>query len=75
MDEEKIKEEINQLEAEMSSIDFWQDKVRAQLVIKKISELKNKLLGSKKHDKGNCILSILSGAGGDDAEDFSAMLL
>ena len=74
MDEEKIKEEINQLEVEMSSIDFWQDKVRAQLVIKKISELKNKLLGSKKHDKGNCILSILSGAGGDDAEDFSAML-
>ena len=58
----------------MSSIDFWQDKVRAQLVIKKISELKNKLLGSKKYDKGNCILSILSGAGGDDAEDFSAML-
>ena len=55
MDEEKIKEEINQLEAEMSSIDFWQDKVRAQLVIKKISELKNKLLGSKKYDKGNCI--------------------
>jgi len=74
MDEEKIKEEINQLEVEMSSIDFWQDKVRAQLVIKKISELKNKLLGSKKYDKGNCILSILSGAGGDDAEDFSAML-
>ncbi|HQM18938.1 MAG TPA: PCRF domain-containing protein [Candidatus Paceibacterota bacterium] len=74
MDEEKIKEEINQLEAEMSSIDFWQDKTRAQFVIKKISELKNKLLGSKKHDKGNCILSILSGAGGDDAEDFSAML-
>ena len=74
MDEEKIKEEINQLEAEMSSIDFWQDKTRAQFVIKKISELKNKLLGSKKYDKGNCILSILSGAGGDDAEDFSAML-
>lgn len=74
MEEEKIKEEINQLEAEMSSIDFWQDKVRAQLVIKKISELKNKLLGPKKYDKGNCILSILSGAGGDDAEDFSAML-
>ena len=74
MDEEKIKEEINQLEAEMSSIDFWQDKTRAQFVIKKISELKNSLLGSKKYDKGNCILSILSGAGGDDAEDFSAML-
>ncbi len=74
MDEEKIKEEIALLETEMSSIDFWQDKARAQFVIKRISELKNDLLGSKKYDKGNCILSILSGAGGDDAEDFSAIL-
>jgi len=62
------------LETEMSSIDFWQDKARAQFDIKRISELKNELLGPKKYDKGNCILSILSGAGGDDAEDFSAML-
>jgi peptide chain release factor 2 len=74
MDEEKIKEEMTLLETEMSSIDFWQDKARAQFVIKRISELKNELLGPKKYDKGNCILSILSGAGGDDAEDFSAML-
>ncbi len=74
MDEEKTKKEIEKLEAEMSGIDFWQDKTRAQFVIKRISELKDSLLGPKKYDKGNCILSIFSGAGGDDAEDFSAML-
>lgn len=70
-----IKKEIEQLEARMLESDFWSDKIKAQETIKKIGELKNELLGSLKYDKGNAILSILSGAGGDDAEDFSAMLL
>lgn len=55
--------------------DFWNDKITAQATIKKIAELKDELLGAEKYDKGNAILSVLSGAGGDDAEDFSAMLL
>ncbi len=75
MNEEEIKREISLLEEEMSKIDFWQDKEKAQGTIRKLSELKDKLLGSRKYDKGNCTLSILSGAGGDDAEDFTAMLL
>ena len=70
-----IKEEIERLESEMISSNFWSDKVRAQATIKKIEELKEELLGSKKYDNGNAILSILSGAGGDDAEDFSSILL
>lgn len=74
-DTESIQNEINNLEAEMGNIDFWNDKVHAQSVIKAIAELKDMLLGAKKYDKGNAVLSILSGAGGDDAEDFSAMLL
>jgi peptide chain release factor 2 len=73
-DTEEIKREIEKLEAEMVQGNFWEDKVKAQATIKKISELKDELLGAEKYDKGNCILSILSGAGGDDAEDFSAML-
>ena len=75
MDTEEIKREIEALETEMVSADFWTDKVKAQTTIRKLGELKDELLGSEKYDKGNAILSILSGAGGDDAEDFSSMLL
>lgn len=72
---EEIKKEIESLENEMFQVDFWNDKTKAQNTIKKISELKDRLLGVGKYDKGNCILTILSGAGGDDAEDFTSMLL
>lgn len=75
MDTEEIKKEIEKLEADMTQGNFWDDKIKAQATIKKIGQLKDELLGAEKYDKGNCILSILSGAGGDDAEDFSAMLL
>lgn len=74
-DNKKLEEEIEELESRMASPNFWDDKAEAQTVIKKIAFLKDELLGNNKYDKGNCILSILSGAGGDDAEDFSAMLL
>ena len=73
-DTEEIKKEIEKLEDEMTQGNFWEDKVKAQATIKKIATLKDELLGAEKYDKGNCILSILSGAGGDDAEDFSSML-
>jgi peptide chain release factor 2 len=71
----EIKKEIEVLEEEMIQGNFWEDKVKAQAVIKRIALLKDELLGAGKYDKGNAILSILSGAGGDDAEDFSGMLL
>lgn len=58
----------------MSSADFWSDKARAQGIIKEIAEIKAEIAGLGKYDLGDAIMTIFSGAGGDDAEDFSAML-
>ncbi len=74
-DKEKIQAKIAELEAAMASGDFWSDKNKAQASIKELQNLKDSLEGIGKYDKGDAILSVLSGAGGDDAEDFSAMLV
>lgn len=72
---EDINAKIATLESEMSGVGFWTDKAHAQAVIKEIAELKEALAGAGKYDKGNAVMTIFSGAGGDDAEDFSGMLL
>ena len=73
-DSKDIQEEIKKLEEEMSQGNFWEDKTRAQETIKELNRLKDELLGAEKYDKGNAVMTIFSGAGGDDSEDFSAML-
>ena len=72
---EEINNKIIELEGEMSLPDFWLDKNKAQEKIKELQELKEKRDGLGKFDKGNAIVTIISGAGGDDAEDFSRILL
>ena len=74
-DKNEIEEQIKKLEASMQAVDFWSDKNKAQRVLRELSELKEKKEGLGAHDRGNAIITIISGAGGDDAEDFSAMLL
>lgn len=59
----------------MTEGDFWANKAKAQGMIRERQELQAKLEGASLFDKGSAILSILSGAGGDDAEDFTRMLL
>ncbi len=73
-DEKDVKRRIVLLEAAMAAPDFWADKEKAQASIKELRELKAALEGRGKYDAGEAIVSIFSGAGGDDAEDFSAML-
>lgn len=75
MNKEEIQQKIEELEAKMILPDFWNDKAAAQETIKRIGELKDEMEGFGKYDRSDAIMSILSGAGGDDAEDFSAMLL
>lgn len=70
----EIHARIELLEKDMLSSDFWQDKNKAQAAIKELKELKTKLEGGNAYDKGDAVITIFSGAGGDDAEDFSAML-
>jgi len=74
MDKDAIQKKIEALEAEMTKSDFWADKNQAQAVIKEIQELKLQKEGGGKYDQGSAIMTIFSGAGGDDAEDFSAIL-
>ncbi len=69
------KQKLTELENAMNSADFWADKNKAQATIREIAELKAEIAGVGKYDAGDAILTILSGAGGDDAEDFSKMLL
>ncbi len=75
MKKEELELRIQELEALMVAYDFWSDKARAQRVIKEIAELKEKIAGVGKYDRGNAVITIFSGAGGDDAEDFSRMLV
>lgn len=74
-DREQILGEIEKLEAEMSSAEFWVDKDNAQATLKRHEELKAELAGVGKYDLGGAVVTIFSGAGGDDAEDFSRILL
>ncbi len=74
MPKEAIEKQIAKIEAQMAAPEFWTDKEKAQATLKEYQELKLRLAGVGSDDKGNAILSIVSGAGGDDAEDFSRML-
>lgn len=74
MNKELLQSKLVELEARMYAPDFWNDKEAAQKTLSEIEELKAKLEGVGKYDKGPAILSIFTGAGGDDAEDFSRML-
>lgn len=72
---EALEKRIADIELAMGAADFWNDKDKAQVVLKEYQDLKQKLAGGDGYDKSDAILSIVSGAGGDDAEDFSRMLL
>jgi peptide chain release factor 2 len=66
---------IKEIEEAMMRSDFWSDSQKAQAMIKELQELKDRALGKEKYDRNNAIITIVAGAGGDDAEDFARMLV
>ncbi len=73
MKKEKEKR-IAEIETLMASGDFWLDKGKAQDILREYNELRRGGDGEN-FDAEDAILTIFSGAGGDDAEDFTGMLL
>lgn len=69
-----LKDRLSELTKETSKADFWKDKIKAQNIIKEINKIKEDLKGKEKYDKGDAIINIFSGAGGDDAEDWAYIL-
>lgn len=68
---------IREIESAMNDVDFWHDSNKAQALIKELQDLKTELesgLAGSPYDGGSAIITIFSGAGGDDSEDFSRIL-
>ncbi len=79
---DEINKKIQGIEKAMSALDFWKDKEKAQALVKELSGLKEQRAGKPafakasagKYDKGDAVLMIMAGAGGDDAEDWAGIL-
>lgn len=72
---EAIKNRIAEIEDAMLQADFWNDPQKAQAMFKELESLKTEAEGKGKYDRNNAIVTIVAGAGGDDAEDFARMLV
>ncbi len=66
---------IRAIESAMLQADFWNEPQKAQALIKELQTLKDSADGKGKYDRNNAVLSVVAGAGGDDAEDFARMLV
>ncbi len=71
---EDIQKRIDEIEHAMLQNDFWKDPQKAQALFKELEELKDAKAGKGKYDRSNAVITIVAGAGGDDAEDFARML-
>lgn len=69
-----FRKEIEELETKMGEADFWSDKEKAQTALKELAKLKEEEAEVRKLEEGPALITIFAGAGGDDAEDFTAML-
>lgn len=74
MDKDQALARIQEIDVAMMAADFWSDPKKAQALLKEREELKSAAEGKEKFDRNDAIMTIVAGAGGDDAEDFARML-
>lgn len=67
-------DEVKEIEEVMMSAEFWNDVEKAKGVMKRYEELKAEVRKQEEILKGGAIVNIFTGAGGDDAEDWTRML-
>lgn len=72
---QEVEGRIREIEDAMLRPDFWADPGKAQAMIKELQDLKDAKEGKGKYDRANAVITIVAGAGGDDAEDFARMLV
>lgn len=72
--QDDINNRIAEIENAMVRSDFWNDPKKAQGMFKELDALKAAASGNGIYDGNNAIITIVAGAGGDDAEDFARML-
>jgi len=84
---DEIEKRLNELQKLMAQPDFWQDKERAQQIVMEYQKLKKEYERVKQsvgqgqslflgeYDRFDAILTITSGAGGTEAQDWAGMLL
>ena len=66
---------IAEIEALIAEPTFWENKERAQEVLRELAKMKAEMAELGKYERGNAVMTIFAGAGGDDAEDFARILL
>jgi len=71
----KITKESAGLQQELAEFDKLKVEKDLQVLARKIKEKERQVFLSGKYDKGSAILSIYSGAGGQDAQDWASLLL
>ncbi len=72
--QDSVQKRIAEIEQAMLQPDFWNDSKKAQAMYKELEVLKDEASGKEKYDRNNAVVTIVAGAGGDDAEDFARML-
>lgn len=75
MTPEAAQKRIAEIEAAQLQADFWRDSQKAQAMIKELQDLQDTAAGKGVYDRNNAVITIVAGAGGDDAEDFARMLV